>query len=351
MKSNPIGVAVAAVIGLVLLFAAGGAVQSSTVAACTPNFQVIGGEVVELQQTGDDPFSEWLALYSEADSAEQQKNAALIVSIGEERPEKFSDRDIAIAIGTAIQESGMLNLDYGDRDSLGIYQQRPSVGSWGTAEEIRNPTHAINQFYDSLADVANRDSKSMMDVAIEVQIPSRAAYERTWKWDGIASYVVSKYKGSGGTCVGVGANAEGWRVPLEPGVYNISSPFDPWRCNENTGVCRPHDGTDLAAAEGTPIYAAHAGAVTYADWNGGYGNFVRVDHGGGIVTEYGHMIRIDPSIFDGMQVVAGQVLGYVGNTGASFGNHLHFNLSENGKYVDAEPFLLKLGVNLRNPTG
>lgn len=122
---------------------------------------------------------------------ERKHNAALIIEIGKKRG--FSDRSIAVAVGTSIQESGLRNLDWGDRDSLGLYQQRPSVKAWGTAKQILDPVHAINRFYDGLAGVRGRDSMPMMRAAIEVQRPNPFYYERDWRWDRVATLIVSSY--------------------------------------------------------------------------------------------------------------------------------------------------------------
>jgi len=89
-----------------------------------------------------------------------------------------------------------------------------------------------------------------------------------------------------------------------------------------------HPGLDIADPAGTPIAAAKSGVVISAGPFGGYGNFVVIDHGGGIVTAYAHQSRI--AVSDGQQVSQGQVIGYVGSTGFSTGNHLHFEVRIGG---------------------
>ena len=101
---------------------------------------------------------------------------------------------------------------------------------------------------------------------------------------------------------------------------------------------RLHAGIDIGAREGTPIVAARGGRVISAGWNsGGYGNLVVIDHGGGIATAYAHQSRIATSV--GASVSAGQVIGYVGNTGASQGAHLHFEVRVNGRAVNPMGYL------------
>jgi murein DD-endopeptidase MepM/ murein hydrolase activator NlpD len=89
-----------------------------------------------------------------------------------------------------------------------------------------------------------------------------------------------------------------------------------------------HPGIDIAAAFGTPIHAAKDGVVIFAGWNGGYGNFVLIDHGGGLVTGYAHQSQI--AVTQGQTVGQGQVIGYEGSTGDSTGPHVHFEVRVNG---------------------
>jgi hypothetical protein len=99
-------------------------------------------------------------------TAEQANNAALIVAVGTSRglPEQAK----TIALATALQESDLRNLRIGDRDSLGLFQQRPSQG-WGTAEQVMNPHHATNAFYDALILVDGWESMSITEAAQAVQ--------------------------------------------------------------------------------------------------------------------------------------------------------------------------------------
>ncbi|WP_409536966.1 peptidoglycan DD-metalloendopeptidase family protein [Eubacterium callanderi] len=97
-----------------------------------------------------------------------------------------------------------------------------------------------------------------------------------------------------------------------------------------------HMGIDIGASEGTPIYAAMPGTVTTAGWYGGYGNAVIIDHGGGMQTLYGHMSAVGTS--PGMNVMPGQVIGFVGSTGNSTGPHLHFSVIQDGQWLDPLAF-------------
>jgi len=100
---------------------------------------------------------------------------------------------------------------------------------------------------------------------------------------------------------------------------------------------RLHAGIDIAAPSGTPIHAAAGGSVVLAGWTGGYGNYTCIDHGGGLATCYAHQSAY--AVSAGAQVGQGQVIGFVGNTGHSFGAHLHFEVRINGNPVDPLGYL------------
>jgi murein DD-endopeptidase MepM/ murein hydrolase activator NlpD len=133
--------------------------------------------------------------------------------------------------------------------------------------------------------------------------------------------------GRGGGAPGGGTSASGFVWPLNG---RLTSPFGPrWG--------RMHQGQDIAAPTGTPIKAARAGRVIKASGGGGYGNLTLVDHGGGVVTAYAHQSRFGAA--EGAQVQAGQVVGFVGNTGNSTGPHLHFEVRVNGAQRNPRAYL------------
>jgi hypothetical protein len=99
-------------------------------------------------------------------STEQSENATLIAAIGIRRG--LPARAVSIALATAIQESKLSNLDHGDRDSLGLFQQRPSQG-WGTAKQVQDPYYATNAFYDALVKVADYETMPITQAAQKVQ--------------------------------------------------------------------------------------------------------------------------------------------------------------------------------------
>ncbi len=99
---------------------------------------------------------------------------------------------------------------------------------------------------------------------------------------------------------------------------------------------RMHTGIDIDAKQGASIVAANSGTVIIAEWRGGYGNAVIIDHGGGITTLYGHASKL--LVKKGQKVTKGQVIALVGSTGLSTGPHLHFEIRKNGEPVDPLKF-------------
>lgn len=98
-----------------------------------------------------------------------------------------------------------------------------------------------------------------------------------------------------------------------------------------------HKGVDIGTPMGTPVLAAKSGTVTWASWNGGYGNCIIISHGNGNSTLYGHLSGYN--VTTDQQVKQGQVIGYSGNTGNSTGPHLHFGIIENSNWIDPLNYL------------
>ncbi len=123
---------------------------------------------------------------------------------------------------------------------------------------------------------------------------------------------------------------------LWPTNGKVSSNFGP-RTSKATGNTRMHKGIDIYAPSGTPIIAADSGQVLQADYDGGYGYSVLVYHGGGVASFYAHLSGFNVSV--GQFIERGQVLGYVGSTGYSTGNHLHFEVRVNGQPQNPRNYL------------
>lgn len=118
------------------------------------------------------------------------------------------------------------------------------------------------------------------------------------------------------------------RAPVD--FTRISSGFSLTRLHPILNKMRAHKGVDYAAPSGTPIKAAGDGKVSFQGTQGGYGNVVILDHGSGITTLYGHLSRFVKGTRNGRRVQQGNIIGYVGSTGAATGPHLHYEYRING---------------------
>jgi len=123
---------------------------------------------------------------------------------------------------------------------------------------------------------------------------------------------------------------------MYPTIGPVTSNFG-WRVHPILGTERFHSGIDFGADYGSIVYASTQGRVIYADWYGGYGNAVIIDHGNGMTTLYGHCSEI--YVKDGDVVAKGQPISAVGSTGFSTGPHLHFELRANGEPIDPAAYL------------
>ena len=188
------------------------------------------------------------------------------------------------------------------KSNQAIYQEKLDFIAY--LESNKSAAQANYEYYKALDDQLN---KELEEYLAELQRKSQSQY--------------------------VGGNG-GW--PLEPGVYYYVSSEQGWR--NLWGTQDFHYGIDLACANGTKILAYNAGTVLVSSFHYSYGNYVVVDHGGGISTLYAHMSSNAVSVGDYVQ--AGQLLGYCGLTGNTSGYHLHFEYRINGQVQNPRNYLV-----------
>lgn len=203
-------------------------------------------------------------------------------------------------------------------------QERVAAEEMQRADELRSEIEATQA---SLRAEADKITEEIAELQAQEELEAEAARQAA----AAAEAAQSQGGGPGGSVVsGTGQFAH----PCPSA--SISSSFG-YRTFDNSF----HKGVDFAASEGTPYYAADSGTVIYAtndgSYNGGAGNWIVISHGNGLVTKYMHSSAVYVSV--GQQVERGQNIGAVGNTGNSFGAHLHFQVELNGVAVDPMGYL------------
>lgn len=138
-----------------------------------------------------------------------------------------------------------------------------------------------------------------------------------------------------GNCL---AGNGGIRMVWPTTATEVTSPFG-WRVHPVFGTQKFHSGIDIGSDFNDPIWAAADGVIEFADWAGGYGNLVIIDHGEGVRSYYAHNNTIAPGVVAGVNVKQGNVVAYCGSTGYSTGPHLHFEVQLNGTAVTPVDYL------------
>ena len=311
-----------------------------------------GNVIIGAMQVFADEVKKW-------GSAQDAAAAAAVVGGSAEaqvanffKSEGFSDAGVAGALANFAQESAF---------NPGAVEPSPGTGiglaqwSFSRADALRSFAASRNMPWTDIA---------TQFAFIRKEVAENAAFRALWDRMRSATDAVAAsqdfdavYEGSGvkgsrfdtaaaylakvrsGVYNAPAAAAGEWQLPTSN--YVVSSEYG-YRQNPTGSGTQLHSGIDLAAMTGRPVWAAAQGLVTQAGWYDGYGNFVAIDHGGGLATQYGHMSAI--SVSAGQTVPRGAVVGAVGTTGDSTGPHLHFNTLENGGYVDPRSFMGARGV-------
>lgn len=214
-------------------------------------------------------------------------------------------------------------------------QEKVAVEQMERADQLRSEIQATQE---SLRAEADKITEEIAEVQAQEELEAEAARQAAEAAERMEQQIASGGSSGGGTSSGAGESvvvgSGQFTHPCPSG--SISSGFG-YRTFDNSF----HKGVDFAASEGTPYYAAESGTVIYATYDGGYnggaGNWIVISHGNGLVTKYMHSSAVYVSVGD--QVSKGQNIGAVGNTGNSFGAHLHFQVEVNGTAVNPMNYL------------
>lgn len=359
-KSGPLIAVVAApvaAIGLVMsLLLVGGSSDEAGAGACIPAAGGASGPVPVPDPTtsssGIIQVPDEIAGYK----SDQLYNAAQIIKAAQDLG--LSPRDQTIGVMTAMGESSLTVLDYGDGagpDSRGLFQQRDN-GAWGSYEDRMDPYISSTNFFNAMVKkVPERDGVEPTIVAHRTQV-NADPYHYVKYWDpavavveGLSGVDTGLLPSTGGqVCSGVPAtpgtvSATGWANPGGgPLVSNYGMRYHPilkeWRL---------HAGVDLHAGgcDG-PIWAAQDGVVTFRGFDTVGNGTITIDHGGGVQTSYLHMYENGLLVNVGDQVKAGDHIARTGSSGRSTGCHLHFEVIVDGTQVDPVPYMTGVGITL-----
>jgi len=201
------------------------------------------------------------------------------------------------------------------------------------ADEVLIELIAKGREFEALIDESEDLQSDLMKEIAQAEKDLKKAEYQEW----LATYVPPTTKPSGGSTTPStqAPSSSGWVKPLRS--YTITSPFG-MRIHPISGKEKFHEGVDMSAPQGTPIYAAKSGKVTRTAFQaGGAGYYVSINHGDGFSSIYMHMTHYIVS--PGQYVNAGQVIGYVGSTGGSTGPHLHFGIAYKGTYVNPMQYI------------
>ncbi|MCD4853409.1 M23 family metallopeptidase [Arthrobacter sp. AK01] len=290
----------------------------------------------------------------------QLRNASAIVAAAEELALPADAR--ILGIQAALGESSLESKDYGDAagpDSRGLFQQRAN-GAWGSSADRMDPFVSATSFFLALKDVKDWQALPSSIAIHRVQRNQDPDHYTKYRQlaEEIAGFLGSQSLSAPGTCSFSGGSwgataGDTSRRPARPGpgtlipgtlmspLVNLhpSSPFGR-RTNPMTGSAGEfHTGQDYAAACGTPVHSADEGTVREVGWHPwGGGNRVEIDHGSGLVTTYNHLQSV--AVRKGETVLAADLVGLVGSTGASTGCHLHFETIVNGTLADPSAWSL-----------
>ena len=196
------------------------------------------------------------------------------------------------------------------------------------ADQLLTELVAKGDEFEAMLDESEEMQSDLMNEIAQAEKDLKEAEYEEW----LATYVppTTRPSGKDTTPSTQAPSSSGWIKPVKS--YTLTSPFG-MRIHPISGKKKMHEGMDMAAPQGTPIYAAKSGKVTRTAFQaGGAGYYVSINHGDGFTSIYMHMTHY--IVKPGDYVKTGQVIGYVGSTGGSTGPHLHFGIAYKGTYVN-----------------
>ena len=274
-------------------------------------------------------LSYWAIIFKANDFSDLLDRLSMIQEINESDQRRLEEMNAAaekVAAAQAELESEKSELETA-KDELDATQIELE-DKRAQADELLTELIAKGKEFEAIIDESEELQDELMQEIAQAEKDLKEAEYQEW----LATYVppTTKPSGTDTTPSTQAPSSSGWVSPVKS--YTLTSPFG-MRLHPIQKVWKMHNGVDMAAPQGTPIYAAKSGKVTTTSYQaGGAGYYVSINHGDGFSSIYMHMTHYIVS--PGQYVNAGQVIGYVGSTGGSTGPHLHFGISYNGTYVN-----------------
>ena len=275
-------------------------------------------------------MSYWSVLFkanSFADLLDRLNIVQEIAAADQRRLKEMSEASKVVEAAKAVLETerAALEVSRGElAETEEVLEERRAEADKLLAELI-----ATGEEYEQMLDEAEDKVKDLKDDIADAQDAYDEAEYQQWLSTSKPGGVVTGGGGANNTVNGIT-----WKVPCK--YKRVSSAYG-WRIHPVYGYKKFHYGIDLAADKGTPIVATRSGKVTKATYDDSAGYYVTIDHGDGFSSKYLHMTHYIVS--KGDYVSAGQVIGYVGSTGASTGPHLHFGILYKGEYVNPANYI------------
>lgn len=278
-------------------------------------------------------LSYWSIIFKANDFSDLLDRLSMIQEINAADQKRLKEISEAAQIVASVQEELVTEKDALEETRLQLdADQLEMEAKRQEADQVLTELIAKGEEFEALLDESEALQEELMQEIAQAEKDLKEAEYKEW----LATYVpTTRPSGTDTAPSDQAPSSSGWVKPLKS--YTLTSPFG-MRVHPILGYERMHNGVDMAAPAGTPIYAAKSGKVTVTSYQaGGAGNYVSINHGDGFSSIYMHMTRYIVS--RGQYVNAGQVIGYVGNTGLSKGNHLHFGISYNGTYVNPMQYI------------
>lgn len=274
-------------------------------------------------------LSYWSIIFKANDFSDLLDRLNMIQEINDSDKKRLAEMSAAAEMVASVQEE--LNTEKGALEEARAELDATQVeleAKRTQADELLVELIEKGQEFEALIDESEDLQDELMQEIAQAEKDLKEAEYKEW----LATYVppTTRPSGTDKTPSTQAPSSSGWVSPVKS--YRLTSAFG-MRVHPISGKWKMHNGVDMAAAQGTPIYAAKSGKVTKTAFQaGGAGYYVTINHGDGFTSVYMHMTHYIVS--PGTYVSAGQVIGYVGSTGGSTGPHLHFGISYNGTYVN-----------------